>query len=96
MRDPAPTPVRLRDYAPCAYVVDRVELEVEISEDHALVRSRLAVARRAEAPPTPLVLDGEELELESVSIDGRVLAAGEYALDARHLLIAKAPGKFSL
>jgi aminopeptidase N len=44
----------------------------------------------------PLVLDGEELELESLTLDGRALAAGEYALGAEHLTIAQVPGRFML
>ena len=37
----------------------------------------------------PLVLDAEELEFESAALDGRKLAAGDYALDDAHLTIAK-------
>ncbi|TMG76603.1 MAG: aminopeptidase N [Betaproteobacteria bacterium] len=96
MRDPAPAAIRLKDYAPPAFLIDSVELDVELFEDHALVRSRLAVARRSGAPPSPLVLDGEELELESVALDGRALASGEYALGAEHLTIAQAPERFTL
>src|SRR6266545_2400333 len=96
MRDPAPAATRLEDYAPPAFRVDSVELELELFEDHALVRSRLAIARRAGAPSPPLVLDGEELELESVALDGRALGPGGYALDAEHLTIARVPERFAL
>src|SRR5712691_2425997 len=94
MRDPAPAATRLKDYAPPAFRIETVELQVEIFEDHALVRSRLAVSRRPGAPPSPLVLDGEELE--SVALDGRVLAPGEYALGAEQLTIAQVPERFAL
>jgi aminopeptidase N len=96
MRDPAPAAVRLKDYAPPAFLIDSIELEVELFEDHARVRSCLAIARRTGAPRSPLVLDGEELELESVALDGRALAPGEYALDAEHLTIAQVPERFTL
>src|SRR6266704_1020756 len=96
MRDPAPAATRLKDYAPPAFRIETVELQVEIFEDHALVRSRLAVSRRPGAPPSPLVLDGEELELESVALDGRALASGEYALGAEHLTVAQVPERFTL
>jgi aminopeptidase N len=94
MRDPAPAAVRLKDYAPPAFLVDSVALDVELFEDFARVRSRLAIRRRA--GPAPLVLDGEELETESVALDGRALAAGEYALAAARLTIAGAPEQFTL
>jgi aminopeptidase N len=94
MRDPAPAAVRLKDYAPPAFLVESVTLDVELFEDFTRVRSRLAIRRRA--GPAPLVLDGEELETESVALDGRALAAGEYALTAARLTIVGAPGQFSL
>ncbi len=42
------------------------------------------------------MLDGDELELESVALDGRTLAAGEYELDAEHLTVAGVPERFTL
>src|SRR6266702_3556677 len=96
MRDPAPAATRLKDYAPPAFRIETVDLQVEIFEDHALVRSRLAVSRRPGAPPSPLVLDGEELELESVALDGRALSSSEYALDEEHLTIAQVPERCTL
>src|SRR6266446_638269 len=48
------------------------------------------------SPPSPLVLDGEELELESVALDGRALASGEYALEAAHLTVAQVPERSTL
>jgi len=96
MRDPAPATTYLKDYQPPAFQIDSVDLEVELFEDHARVRARLAIARRADSGRSPLVLDGEELELESVALEGRALAPAEYALDAGHLTIAEVPGKFTL
>src|SRR5436190_383321 len=96
MRDPAPAATRLKDYAPPAFRIETVELQVEIFEDHALVRSRLTVSRRPGAPPSPLVLDGEELELESVALDARALSSSEYALDEEHLTIAQVPERCTL
>src|SRR6266568_1551639 len=84
MRDPAPAATRLKDYAPPAFRIETVELQVEIFEDHALVRSRLAVSRRPGAPPSPLVLDG------------RALSSSEYALDEEHLAIAQVPERSTL
>ena len=81
---------RLKDYTPPAYLVSAVELDVEIHEDHASVRSRLSVERRA-SDPAPLALDGEELELVSVALDGRALAPSEYALEEARLTLATVP-----
>src|SRR5260221_710372 len=80
MRDPAPVPIHLKDYAPPAFLIESVDLDVELLEDHARVRSRLALSRNPKAADSnaPLVLDAEELELESVALDRRALPAGEY------------------
>jgi aminopeptidase N len=98
MRDPTPVTVRLEDYTPPAFLIATVDLDVDIREDHARVRARLAVRRNPAAPDAraPLVLDGDELVLESVAVDGRTLAAAEYALDAERLTIAAVPDAFTL
>jgi aminopeptidase N len=98
MRDPVPTTVYLKDYTPPAFLVQTIDLDVALHEEHAEVRARLAVRRNAAAqdPAAPLVLDGEELELVSVALDGRALAAPAYALDAAHLTIPGVPDAFTL
>ncbi|HXE66913.1 MAG TPA: aminopeptidase N [Rhodanobacteraceae bacterium] len=79
--------VRLADYQPPAWRVTHVELTFELGIDETRVHSRLALARdRSE----PLRLDGEDVELTAVRLDGRVLAADEYQLDSTGLLIAAA------
>jgi len=98
MRDPVHPATYLKDYAPPAFLVETVELDIGLFEDYASVRSRLALARNPKSTDAEaaLALDGEELELESVTLDGRALAAGEYAVDANRLTIPKAPARFVL
>jgi aminopeptidase N len=98
MRDPTPQITLLKDYAPPAFLIDSVDLDVELFEDHARVRARLSVSRnpRAADPGAPLVLDAEELDFESAALDGTKLAAPEFSLDDAHLTIAKAPDRFVL
>jgi len=71
MREPQPKTIYLKEYAPPEHRVESVDLDVDIREEHALVRARLDVRRNAGAGP--LVLDGEELELVSISLDGRAV-----------------------
>jgi len=98
MRDPTPVTIHLKDYTPPAFLIPTVDLDVDLHEDFARVRAKLAVRRNpaAQDPRAPLVLDGDELELESVAIDGRVLAAADYMLDAEHLTFANVPDAFTL
>ncbi len=98
MRDPTPVTIHLKDYTPPAFLISTVDLDVDIREDFARVRAKLAVRRNPAAKDAraPLVLDGDELRLESVALDGRTLAASEYALDAAHLTIPSVPDAFAL
>ncbi|MGB5081676.1 MAG: aminopeptidase N, partial [Burkholderiales bacterium] len=61
------------------------------------VHARLEIVRGEKTPAdAPLVLDGEELELESAALDGRRLAPGEFALEPERLTIAGVPSRFTL
>src|SRR5437764_5888134 len=68
MREPQPKTIYLKDYAPPPFRVEDVDLDVDIREDHALVRARLAIRRNS--GNGPLILDGDELQLVSVTVDG--------------------------
>src|SRR5688500_7443854 len=98
MRDAAPQAINLKDYTPPAFLISDVALDVDIREGQATVRSTLTMARNPAHPggEVPLVLDGENLELGSVAIDGRKLTASEYAATATHLAITRTPASFNL
>src|SRR5260370_25511753 len=98
MRDPAPVPVHLKDYAPPAFLIETVDLDIDLFEDHARVRSRLAVSRNPKSNDSnaPLVLDAEELEFVSATLDGKKLAAADYVLAAAHLTLSQSPTRFLL
>ncbi len=87
--DRQPTPTRLADYRPPAWLVDHVDLAFQLDEGTTLVRARLALRRNPAAvgPSAALVLDGRELELRSIALDGEPLAAERYTLDDEHLRI---------
>jgi len=87
--------VYLKDYTPPPYLIDEVDLEFELGEESTVVRSRLRVRRNGTAP-APLRLDGQQLELLALSLDGRELRAGEYAVDADGLTIENVPERFEL
>ena len=91
MREPTPRTIHLKDYAPPAFLISQVELDVEIRDDHALVRARLQVKRNA--GPGPLVLDGDELELVSVTVDGKPAA---HSVAPDRLTVPEVPDAFTL
>ena len=98
MLNPTPTTVYLKDYAPPAFLISTIDLDVDLQDDFAVVRARLAMHRNPGSADraAPLVLDGDDLRLESVLLDGRTLGPTEYGLDAEHLSIAKVPDRFTL
>ncbi len=98
MRDAAPQTINLHDYTPPAFLISTVELDVDLRDGMATVRATLKIARNnaRTTPSEPLVLDGEDLELVSVAIDGRRLDAGHYRLDRGRLAIAEVPEAFTL
>jgi aminopeptidase N len=92
MREPQARTIHLKDYTPPAYLVDTVELDVDIRADHAVVKAKLAV-RRNGTHEQPLVLNGEELELLSVTLDGKPVA---HDVTAESLTVKGVPEKFLL
>jgi len=94
MRDAGPQITYLRDYTPPAFRIASVALDVHVEEGEARVHARLAITR--ETPGAPLVLDGGDLELLEVRIDGKALEASRYEADAMRLAIADVPDAFTL
>jgi aminopeptidase N len=90
MREPQAKAIHLKDYTPPAFKVETVELDVEIRDDDALVRAKLQVRRNA---PGPLVLDGDELELKSVLLDGKEC---RYTVEPEKLTLQDVPDSFEL
>src|SRR5258706_43725 len=89
----APQPIQRKDYRPPDYLIDRVDLMVDLAEAHARVRARLAMRRNPDAggAAPPLVLHGRKLELAALLVDDRPLAETEYTVDTEHLTVAVVP-----
>ncbi|MGV3489770.1 MAG: aminopeptidase N, partial [Devosia sp.] len=94
MRSENEETIFLKDYAPTPYAIEKVELDVRIAPDTSIVRAFLTlVPREGTAPGTPLVLDGDELKLQSIAIDGLPLALTAYDSDANSLTVHQPPMK---
>ena len=98
MLNPVPRTVFLKDYAPPPYLVTRIDLDVHIHPGYTSVGATLAVTRNPKAVATtmPLVLNGEELDLESVWLGDRKLSDREYSLTSSALTIHEPPESFVL
>ncbi|MDP3586273.1 MAG: aminopeptidase N [Thiobacillus sp.] len=88
MRTETPTTIYLKDYVPPAWWVDTVDLRITIHPDHAEVRARLACRRNPQGAGGALVLNGEDLALQALSLDGAALDPTRYTLTDDTLSIA--------
>jgi aminopeptidase N len=98
-RDLAPhQPIRLADYQPPNFLIDSVDLVFDLGEEKTSVKARLAIRRNpaARERQAPLKLDGRELELAALALDGETLGANRYAQDSESLTIASVPDEFTL
>ncbi len=88
----------LNDYTPPNYLIDKVELGFDLDESRTEVTSRLSVRRNSSQPSADksLVLNGEELELVSVRLDGILLSEDVYKMNNETLTINSVPESFDL
>lgn len=71
MKTDTPPTVYLKDYTPPAFWIDTVDLDFDIAAGSTTVTATLALRRNPACPGQPLVLDGEELDTLSVTVDGK-------------------------
>ena len=88
MKDEAPQPTRLADYAPFPFTVTGVDLTFRLAPSATRVLARIGFAPNPARPGRHgLRLDGEKLALLSARIDGRAVAPAQ---DAAGLTVAAA------
>ena len=98
MREAQANAIHLKDYAPPAFLIDRVTLDVGIHADDALVKAALAVRRNpaSNQKDAALELDGDELELVSVSLNQILLQKNQFKITKESLSIPDVPDAFTL
>ncbi len=97
MSTKTPKTTYLKDYAPPPYRIPAIDLRFELGEDSTTVHSRLRIDRADTAPAgAPLVLDGQQLELLALALDGTPLPATRYRVDADRLTLFDPPDSFEL
>ncbi|MCH8056315.1 MAG: aminopeptidase N [Proteobacteria bacterium] len=85
------------NYRPFAWILDQLKLRFEIGDESTRVISELQLSRNPSARPSnEIELDGQQMELVSVLMDGNVLAPGDYSLNTDKLVIQNAPDSCAL
>jgi aminopeptidase N len=94
MRTEEPRAVNLKDYHAPDYRIHSIELDFNLEPGATKITAISSVTRTGAA--TPLILDGEDLKLVSIAIDGRELDESAYALGDAKLTIHAPPASFTL
>jgi aminopeptidase N len=94
MRTEEPRAIHLKDYRAPDYKVSEIALDFVLDPEATRVTATMKIARSGDA--APLVLDGEQLKLVSIAVDGRALSPDEYKIAPETLTIAKVPERFTL
>ncbi len=80
-------PTRLADYRPPAWRISEVELNFDLDPVETLVHARLSLHPDPAQTATDLRLDGCDLQLLSIAVDGEALADSRYRIDAEGLTV---------
>ncbi len=95
-----PKTVYLKDYKRPVFLIDTVDLEFDLEPEKTRVKSTLKLRRNPDYNPNnsrgsleTLVLDGEELDLLGVCLDGVALSPEQYEQAATQLSIFSVPNE---
>jgi len=81
-----------KDYAPYPWTLESVSLHFSIEASATLVRCKMLLQQNnGLEEPSPLVLDGKDLELKSICIDGVALDSSRYRIEGEHMIISDLP-----
>lgn len=92
----SPKTIYLKNYRPADFEIKTVDLEFDIFEDYTMVKntSKFSVHKSvSQHIPTTLQLTGEEMELQSVLLNGQI---PKYSVDENFLIIENVPETFTL
>ncbi len=97
MKGPAGKAILRSEYSPYPWIVSSLKLKFEIGDEETLVRSVINLERKPGfEPDCPIDLNGQNMSLRSVQIDGKPLPENAYTVDADSLTIHSAPEKCAL
>lgn len=90
--------VYLKDYLPSEYFIERVELDFDLNLDFTIVTALLNVTKNpnSKTDTRQLILNGEQLELRSISLDNKLLQPTDYILTNESLTLSNLPQQFVL
>ncbi|MBL0162942.1 MAG: aminopeptidase N [Xanthomonadales bacterium] len=85
--------VRLEDYRPPAWRMQTVDIDFDLDVEETLVSARLLVIQDPAQQEVDLRLDGENIELLEIRVDGRELASDQFRIAGALLTIEGVRGE---
>ncbi len=95
MKTDTPKVIKLSDYKAPDYLVETIDLTFTLDSTKTLVQSKMKMKKNTQ-DNAPLVLNGEELVLKSVKINGAATTDYVHNTETHTLTIAKVPAEFVL
>ena len=91
--DKQPDMIYLKDYVVPAFLIDGVDLDVKLHPTKTQIAARLHVRRNPDHPDqeAPLVLNGENLELRELAINGLTIPEEQFDIKDNRLTISRLP-----
>ncbi|WP_417334813.1 aminopeptidase N [Halobacteriovorax marinus] len=98
MKDASPQTIFLKDYTPSDYLISKIHLTFDLDDTNTQVVSKMNVSANYDfkSLKRDLVLNGEELTLNKIFVDGVELGADQYELIEDGLVIKEVKEEFIL
>jgi aminopeptidase N len=96
MRTDTPLAIYRKDYTVPSYLVETVELGFDLDPARTIVANRMTMRRNPASAQREIELYGEDIELVTIRLNGKVLGKREFRLDGNLLRIPNAPDELVL
>src|SRR4051812_37682331 len=90
-----PRPIHLKDYRPADFRISTIDLDFVLTPENTRVAAKMRMQRTGDSA-APLVLNGEQLKLLVLRIDGNDVPESRYRLDDETLSVDGVPDEFLL
>jgi aminopeptidase N len=95
MKTDSPVITRLVDYSPPVFQIKTVDLFFDLQPENTTVKARYEMSRNGDTA-ADLLLDGEDIKLVDIKLDGEKLAGTKFRLTKSGMTVFDAPAQFEL
>lgn len=97
MHSSQPTAIYRKDYKAPEFEINSVHLDFTvISEEEVAVVNTMVIQRLEPNSPSPLLLNGENMELLALDLNGNAVSKEDYKRDSESLTLLNVPNSFKL